>query len=108
MLEISNEIVAIIGFLLGPLGRTFYDFLWKLLEDPDIPFDRRYLITLLASLGIAFFAGLVQCPGFISQLPEGSQAFIFLASFAQGFMISHVINRPLDYKRHREEEEKVG
>ena len=104
MLELSNELIAIIGFLAGPLGKTLYDFFWKLAADPDIAFDKKYWITMLASMGIGFFAALVELAAFLQQIPIGSQAYIFLASFSQGFMLNHVINRPVDYSRHKKEE----
>jgi len=106
MFELSLEAIAIIGFLAGPLGRTLYDWGWELLEDPTITFDQRYWMTMLASMFISFFAGLVECAAFILTLPpeisQWSHALIFLFSFSQGFMISHVINRPLDHVRSRE------
>jgi len=105
MLELSNELIAIIGFLAGPLGKTLYDFFWKLAADPDIVFDKKYWITMFASMGIGFFAALVELAAFLQNIPVGSQAYIFLASFAQGFMVNHVINRPVDYSRHKKENE---
>lgn len=99
MLSLSNETIAIIGFLLGPIGHTLYDYMFKLLEDPDLVFDITYWITMIASIVIGFFGALVQCAAIISQIPNGSQWFIFLACFAQGFMLSHVINKPIDYMR---------
>lgn len=99
MLPLSNETIAIIGFLLGPIGRTLYDYMFKLLENPDLVFDKAYWITMIASMVIGFFTALVQCVIIIAQIPSGSQWFIFLSCFAQGFMLSHLINKPIDYVR---------
>lgn len=105
MLSLSTEQVAILGFLLGPIARTFYDFCWAVHDDPDLIFDKRYLITLAASMGIALVVGVFYLPTFYGSLPEGSDAYVFTASLAQGFVLNHVINRPLDSKRSREEKE---
>lgn len=89
------ETVAVIGFLLGPIGRTLYDFFWKIVEDPDCPFSKVYWVSMAASLGISLFVGLVELPLYIASIPEGSYWFIFATSFAQGFMLNHLINKPI-------------
>lgn len=106
MFALTPEIICLIGFILGPIGRTLYDYGWALMENPDIVFDKRYWITMVGAMVIALFAGLVEAPVFLLALPpeiaEWGRPLLFLFGFAQGFMISHVLNRPLDHARHRE------
>jgi len=97
---LSTETVAIIGFLCGPVARTLYDFSWAIRDDPDI-FDRRYLITMIASIAISIIVGLVSLPSLYQNMPTGSQGYVFASSLALGFMLNHVINRPLDNSRHQ-------
>jgi len=97
---LSTETVALIGFLCGPVARTLYDFFWTIRDDPDV-FDRRYLITMVASIAISIIAGLVSLPSLYENMPTGSQAYVFASSLALGFMLNHVINRPLDSSRHQ-------
>ena len=97
---LSTETIAIIGFLCGPVFRTFYDFLWTIRDDPDV-FDRRYLMTMIASIAISIIVGLVSFPSLYQNMPTGSQGYVFASSLALGFMLNHVINRPIDNSRHR-------
>jgi len=98
---LSTETIAIIGFLCGPVGRTLYDFFWAIRDDPDLVFDRRYLITMVASIAISIIVGLVSLPSLYQNMPTGSDVYVFASSLALGFMLNHVINRPLDSSRHR-------
>lgn len=100
---LSIEMVAVIGFLLGPIARTLYDFLWAIQGDPDLAFDKRYLVTMIASIGISIIVGLISLPTLYQNMPAGSQAYVFASSLSMGFMLNHIINRPIDRSRHREE-----
>jgi len=98
---LSTETIAIIGFLCGPVARTFYDFFWTIRDDPDLVFDRRYLITMVASIALSIIVGLISLPSLYQDMPTGSQSYVFASSLAMGFMLNHVINRPLDSSRHQ-------
>lgn len=102
---VSLETIAIVGFILGPIARTIYAYLWKIRENPDMTFDKRYWITMVAALGTSFIAGLIELPMVIPNLPEGSVWFVFFSMFAQGFMVNDIINAPLDKIRSKE---KIG
>jgi len=102
MIELSNETVAIIGFLLGPVARTVYDYLWKAKEEPDIIFDRRYWISMTISIVIGVIAAMAEAALFLNNMPVGSELVIFFSSFCEGFTISHLVNRPVDYLRKKE------
>lgn len=98
---LSTETIAIIGFLCGPVARTFYDFFWTIRDDPDLVFDRRYLITMVASIAISIIVGLVSLPSLYQNMPTGSQGYVFASSLALGFMLNHIVNRPIDSSRHQ-------
>lgn len=94
-MELSNTVIALLGFLLGPIARTLYDYLFKVLDDPDIVFDKAYWITMIASMIIGFLFALSSAAAIIANIPEADRWFIFLACFSQGFMLSHLINKPV-------------
>jgi len=98
---LSTETIAIIGFLCGPVARTLYDFFWTVRDDPDV-FDRRYLMTMIASIAISIIVGLVSLPSLYQNMPTGSQGYVFASSLALGFMLNHIMNRPIDNSRHRD------
>lgn len=100
-MALSNETLTIIGFLLGPIGRTLYDYLWALRDNPE-DFDRRYIVTMILSIAISIIVGIFFLPGILSNLPEGTWAYILASSFAQGFMLNHIINKPVDEMRDNE------
>lgn len=94
-MQLSNTVVALLGFLLGPVARTLYDYLFKVLEDPDIIFENSYWITMAASMIIGLVFAFSQGATIVANIPEADQWFIFLACFSQGFMLTHLINKPL-------------
>jgi len=98
---LSTETIAIIGFLCGPVARTLYDFFWTIRDNPDV-FDRRYLLTMIASIAISIIVGLVSLPSLYQNMPTGSQGYVFASSLALGFMLNHIMNRPIDNIRHRD------
>lgn len=98
---LSTETIAIIGFLCGPVARTLYDFFWTIRDNPDV-FDRRYLLTMIASIAISIIVGLVSLPSLYQNMPTGSQSYVFASSLALGFMLNHIVNRPIDNIRHRD------
>ncbi len=86
------ETIAAIAFILGPIGRTAWDYLWKLKENPETQFDRKYIVTLAASLGISLIVGIFYLPSVLGNIPEGSTAYIFFSTFSTGFTLNHLIN----------------
>lgn len=86
------ETIAAIAFILGPIGRTAWDYLWKLKENPETQFDRKYIVTLVASLGISLIVGIFYLPSVLGNIPEGSTAYIFFSTFSTGFTLNHLIN----------------
>lgn len=88
-------LVGFIGYVVGGVFRTTYDFLFKMLEDPDLALDRRYVVTMLISIILSFMSAAVTFSGIV--LPPGSEGVVFVATLAQGFMVNHIINKSVTY-----------
>ncbi len=43
-----------LAFTIGAILRTLWGFLWKVLEDPDLTFDRKYLLSMVVSIVLTF------------------------------------------------------
>lgn len=78
------------------------------MEDPDIEFNTRYLVTMLVSAVTGIIVAFMYLPGFLQSLPEGSALFIFVSAATQSFTLNHLINRPLESRFKREAEEVEG
>ena len=94
-------IVAFIGYILGALSRTAYDFLWKLLEDSDIKWDQKYTVTFLLSVIVSFVSAVATFTTISIPLDVASQYTIIMLCFGQGFAINHLINKPVAYAMSR-------
>lgn len=92
-MSIPLEQIALIGFILGPVLRTFYDFFLKYASDP-IVFDPRYLGTMVASILASVISGIVYAPTVLQSLPEGSDLFVFVWAISSSFALNHVVNGP--------------
>ena len=85
------------GFIMGALGYTFYSFIWKLMENPELVFDKRYLLTMLLSILLTIITSpmlflTVQIP----TTPEGT-LYLLLTSFGLGFTANALTNRPVTF-----------
>lgn len=103
-------IIAFVGYVVGGIGRTVYDFLWKLLDDPKAVWDQKYTITFLISTIISFISAValfstVQIP---PDLAVSSQFSIFIITFTQGFTINHLVNKPITYLTAKAEGESTS
>lgn len=97
---LTPEQIAILGFMLGPIGRTFYDYFWAIKDEPGLAFDKNYFITMIASIIISLIAGIFYLFSFMQTIaqnlpPDSSAWFIFSWSFSQGFVLNHLINKPM-------------
>lgn len=99
-------VLAYLGFIAGVVLRTLYDYLFKLLEDPNLAFDRKYLVTMLISLIIAAIGGTALFSS-LPLPPSGAADFyVVIASFATGFMTNALINKPVTYLANAKHKEK--
>jgi len=88
-------LAAFIGYVVGAVFRTSYDLLFKLLEKPELPLDRRYIVTMLISIILSFMSAAVTFSGII--IPEGSATVVMLFTLSQGFMVNHLLNKGVGY-----------
>lgn len=88
-------LVGFIGYVVGGVFRTSYDFLFKMLDEPALTFNRQYIVTMLISIILSFMSAAVTFSGIV--LPPGSEGVVFVATLAQGFMVNHLINKPVAY-----------
>ncbi len=47
-------LVIFLAFTIGAILRTLWGFLWKFLEDPDVVWKQRYLLSMLVSIVLTF------------------------------------------------------
>jgi ABC-type Fe3+-siderophore transport system permease subunit len=89
------QAIAFIGTFLGVLFRTILPYLQKLKEDPDLTFDRKYLVTL----AISFVESAVTTMLLFLSLPSEilstatSGFFVLLATFAWAYTSNDIVNR---------------
>jgi H+/Cl- antiporter ClcA len=88
-------IVAFLGYILGAIGRTAYDWLWKALAEPDFKFDSKYIASMLISIILSFITASVTFS--TVTLPAGSEFYVLLASVSQGYLMTDVVNKPISY-----------
>ncbi len=84
---------ALFGYIVGAGFCTLYDFMFKMISNPDLAFDRRYLVTMLISTILSLMSAAVTFS--TVTIPEGSTTAVFIWTLAQGFMVNHLINKPL-------------
>ena len=88
-------VLAFVGYLVGALFRTLYDFLWKAMDHPEIVFDRKYLASMLISIILSLISSVVTFTTI--QVPVDGATYILLATVAIGFTMNHLVNKPIDY-----------
>lgn len=88
-------IVAFLGFVLGAIGRTAYDWLFKALGDPAFKFDSKYVASMLISIILSFITASVTFS--TVTLPIGSEYFVLFAMVSEGYLINDVVNKPISY-----------
>jgi amino acid transporter len=97
-------VIAFIGYIVGAIALTVYNYIWKILEEPNTPWDQKYTMTMLMSIILSIISAMF----FFSnvQVPVGlaSDFSIFIITFAEGFAVNHVINKPISYLAKRGEQ----
>ena len=88
-------LLAFTGYIIGALFRTTYDFLFKLLEDPEIKWDQKYTVTLLISIILTLMSAMVTFSTI--QFPADQPAGTLLFSVTTGFAVNHLINKATSY-----------
>jgi len=85
------------GVMLGALGMTAYNFIWKIMENPELAFDKKYLLSMLLSILLTIITSpLLFLTVQIPTTTEGT-TFLLLTSFAIGFTANSIANRPVSF-----------
>lgn len=88
-------LVAFLGYALGCVFRTSYDFLFKKLEADDVTFDAKYVTTCIISVILSIMTAMVTFSQYA--WPAGDQASLFFQALTIGFTLNHLINKPVSY-----------
>lgn len=88
-------LLVFMGYVLGALFRTCYDFLFKLLEDPEIKWDQKYTVTLLISIILTLMSAMVTFS--TVQFPADQPGGTLLFSVTMGFSVNHIVNKATSY-----------
>jgi len=88
-------LLSFMGIVVGSIFLTIYNYLWKLLADPDLAFDQKYWITML----VAVLLTIMSTPLLFLNvdIPLGSDFYVFITMVAYGFTVNQVINKPVSY-----------
>jgi hypothetical protein len=87
-MEIPIELVAIIGIILGLVGRTILPYFKKLGDNPGMAFEVRYIITAFSS---AVFTAILVYPMFT--IPEGSMFAVFMSAAIFSWGVNDIVNK---------------
>ena len=88
-------LIGFMGYIAGAVFRTLYDFLWKMLEDPDVVFDKKYIVTMLISIILSLISSIIAFPSI--QIPSDGVLYVFLNTAVFGFALNHVVNKAVSY-----------
>lgn len=91
-------LIAFVCYTAGGALRTLYDYLFKIMDNPELSFDRKYIATMLISIVLSIISALVTFT--LIEVPEGAESFVALSCLAQGFAMNHLVNKPVDYLSH--------
>ena len=92
-MDIPIEFIALVGIVIGVIGKTLLPYIKKVLEDPNIHFNWGYVGTMTMS-GIV--SAVFVFPLFV--IPEGEPLTIFIAAIFFAAGINGVINYSLKSK----------
>jgi hypothetical protein len=97
--ELSGIVyIIIVSMILGALAWTMGKYAWKIKKNPQLEFNRVYLLTMLLSMIFSVAVAIVSSGPFesLGLVPSGG-AFSAIVSFAIGFVANVVINWPVTY-----------
>lgn len=100
----SNEVIVIIGAVVGSAARTLFPFWEKLRENPELIFERKFLGTAIISfvsavaLGIGAFPTLLESVQGLNLSPGVIFAIVATAAFGinsgANMLLSHKTTTP--------------
>ena len=88
-------IVALIGYILGAVFRTTYDYLWKIIEAPELIFDKKFMATMIVAILITAISAVAFFP--TVSIPTDTLAWTLISCIGLGFTVNHLVNKPVSY-----------
>lgn len=88
-------LVAFLGYVLGTIGLTVYNYMWKKLQEPEIVFDSKYAATMLISIILSVLLSMATFTTI--QFPVDGTFYVFIQAFTIGFSLNVVVNKPISY-----------
>lgn len=89
--------LSFFGFMAGTLGWTLYGFIWKVMENPELAFDKKYLLTMLLSMLLTIITSPMLFLSVQIPLTATGTLFILLTSFSMGFTTNALTNKPVSF-----------
>jgi len=89
-MDIPIEFIALLGVIIGVIGKTMLPYVKKVLEDPNITFNWDYVGTMVLS-GVV--SAVFIFPLFV--IPEGEPLTIFIAAIFFAAGVNGVVNYSL-------------
>ena len=97
MLTDIQLLVIFLAFTLGAILRTLWGWLWKVLENPDLTFDRKYWLQMIVSIVLTFIFALTTFSTLDLTLEWNPMiAFTFVTT---GFTMNSIFNDILSFVR---------
>ena len=87
-MEVPIELVALIGIIIGLVGRTILPYFKKLESNPDMAFEVRYIITAISS---AAFTAILIYPTFT--IPQGNMFAVFTSAVIFSWGVNDIVNK---------------
>ena len=91
----DSILLALLGYFIGALLMTIYDYLWKAVNNPDLVFDRKYVASMLISTILSLMFAVATFTTL--QVPVDGVGYVMISTIAMGFMANHLINKPVHY-----------
>jgi len=88
-------LLAFLGYILGCLGRTTYDALFKYLETPDTTWNQKYTVSLLISVILTLIMSAATFP--LDIVPTGNPSTVLLSTVTMGFTVNHLVNKGIAF-----------
>jgi len=88
-------LIALLAYVIGALFRTVYDYLWKTLEDESITFDTKYWLTMVISIILSIMSAMLTFTTLT--IPTDGAIWVFMSCLTTGFMMNHLVNKPIGY-----------